>query len=235
MKVAYLIEPPFNYRDSDGVITGCDVELVRCVFRELGIRDVGFVQTEFADLLPGLARDDWQMTTGLFATQARQRVALFSRPIWALPDGLLVSSLDAGRIRGYRSLVDDKALTLAVIRDQAQHQTALGLGVGSDRITVFETYIEAAQAVRDGQVSAYASVARAHDGYLQQDDDLDLTSVLVPTSEKPPEFGCFGFASTNIGLRNRVDGMLSAFIGGGLHRQMMQEFGFSDEDVDRIL
>jgi polar amino acid transport system substrate-binding protein len=126
------------------------------------------------------------MTTGLFATQARQRVALFSRPIWALPDGLLVRSEDVRRIHGYRSLVDDKALTLAVIRDQVQHQTALGLGVGPDRITVFETYIDAAQAVRDGQVSAYASVARAHDGYLQQNDDLDLASVLVPASEKLP-------------------------------------------------
>jgi hypothetical protein len=29
--------------------------------------------------------------------------------------------------------------------------------------------------------------------------------------------------------------MLSAFIGEGLHRQMMQKVGFSDEDVDRIL
>ncbi|MGV3548626.1 hypothetical protein [Rhizobium sp.] len=29
MKFAYLIEPPFNHRDADGTVTGCDVELVR--------------------------------------------------------------------------------------------------------------------------------------------------------------------------------------------------------------
>ncbi len=29
MKFAYLIEPPFNYREDDGTVTGCDVELAR--------------------------------------------------------------------------------------------------------------------------------------------------------------------------------------------------------------
>ena len=29
MKLAYLIEPPFNYVDTNGDVTGCDVELAR--------------------------------------------------------------------------------------------------------------------------------------------------------------------------------------------------------------
>lgn len=90
VKVAYLIEPPFNYIDEAGTVTGCDVELARYVLGQLGIKEVEFVETEFSQLLPGLARNDWQMTTGLFTSPERQRVALFSRPIWALSDGLLV-------------------------------------------------------------------------------------------------------------------------------------------------
>ncbi|WP_406675973.1 transporter substrate-binding domain-containing protein [Roseobacter weihaiensis] len=105
-KFAYLIEPSFNYLNELGLFTGCDVELARYVLRQLGVGDVEFVETEFADLQPGLARRDRQMTTGLFATAARQRVALFSRPIWALPDGLLVRSADVSRIRGYGSISD---------------------------------------------------------------------------------------------------------------------------------
>lgn len=232
MKVAYLIEPPFNYLDDGRNVTGCDVELVRHVFHQLGVSDVVFVQAEFADLLPGLARGDWQMTTGLFATRTRQRVALFSRPIWALADGLLIRSADAGRIHGYRSLADDETLTLAVIRDQAQHQTARDLGVASDRITVFESYVEAAQAVRDGLVSAYASVANAHEAYLEQNADAGLNSVIVPSSEKQAAYGCFGFASTDADLKDSVDGVLNRFIGSMEHRQLMWRFGFTEEDVD---
>ena len=52
---AYLIEPPFNYRSADGAVTGCDVELARTALGMIGIHDFEMVETEFAQLLPGLA------------------------------------------------------------------------------------------------------------------------------------------------------------------------------------
>lgn len=78
-KFAYLIEPPFNYRDDDGTVTGCDV--ARTIPGMVGLHDVEMVEAEFAHLLPGLSEDRWQMTTGLFATEERRRIAAFSRPI----------------------------------------------------------------------------------------------------------------------------------------------------------
>ncbi len=71
MKFAYLIEPPFNYVDAAGRITGCDVELARHVFSQLGLEPFKPVETEFGELLPGLADGRWRMTTGLFSTEKR--------------------------------------------------------------------------------------------------------------------------------------------------------------------
>lgn len=68
MKFAYLIEPPFNHRTEDGTVTGCDVELAKCIFKLIGIEEFEPIEAEFADLLPGVAEDRWQMTTGLFGT-----------------------------------------------------------------------------------------------------------------------------------------------------------------------
>ena len=235
MRVAYLIEPPFNYVDETGAVTGCDIELARYVLSKLGINDVEFVETEFAQLLPGLACNDWQMTTGLFTSPERQRHALFSRPIWALPDGLLVRAADADLIAGYRSIAIAGDLTLAVIREQVQHVTALELGVTPDQFRVFETYVDAAQAVQDGTVSAFASVARAHQGFLQVNAALGLTVVDVPLKERAPAFGCFAFARTATDLRGRVDHTLNMFIGCSKHRRLMRAFGFANPDVDRIL
>ena len=233
MRFAYIVELPFNLHDKTGRVTGCDIELARIVFHRLGVCDVSFVQTEFADLLPGLARGDWQMTTGLFATDERRARALFSRPIWALPDGLLMRSALAPRISGYRDLAADDALTLAVIRDQVQQINARNLGILPDRIHVFETYAEAAQAVRTGNVSAYASVARAHDGFLQQNPGCDMASVIVPEAEQPAAHGCFGFARTDVALCRAVNEVLEGFVGGAEHRKLMAGFGFCDADVDR--
>ena len=58
MKFAYLIEPPFNYREESGKIKGHDIDLAKHIFEQLG---EGFepVETEFAKLIPGLAAGNW--------------------------------------------------------------------------------------------------------------------------------------------------------------------------------
>lgn len=232
MNFAYLIEPPFNYVDADRRVTGCDVELARHVFGELGIGDFELVETEFAELLPGLSDGRWRMTTGLFGTKERRDLAQFSRPIWALPDGLLVKEGNPRGLTGYRAIAEHPDARLAVIRDQFQHRSATEFGIPEDRIAIFETYTEAAMAVRDGRVDAYASVGRAHSGFIDQREDWALESVVVPADEKPPAFGSFAFGPSDATLHNEVDEVLGGFLGTEDHRVMVAAFGFSSDEVD---
>jgi polar amino acid transport system substrate-binding protein len=233
LKFAYLIEPPFNYRDADGTVTGCDVELARYVLEELG-EPFEPVEADFAELLPGLGQSRWQMTTGLFATEERKRYALFSRPIWALPDGLLVAKGNPLGLVGYRSAAA-KGIRVAAIRGQVQHQAALDFGVGADRLQIFDTYEQAADAVATGAVDAYASVARAHTGFLAQHPELSLDVVSVPASEKLPARGSFGFARHDEALCRSVGAILERFIGTPEHRALMARFGFDDSEIDLLL
>lgn len=234
MRFAFLIEPPFNFVDARGHVSGCDVELARYVFQELGIANFEPVETEFAALLPGLRDGRWRMTTGLFGTDERRKDAQFSRPIWALPDGLLVSAGNPLDLTGYRSVAERTDARLAVIRDQFQHRSAVEFGVMEDRISVFETYTEATQAVRDGQADAYASVGRAHAGFIEQNPDWPVELVLVSAEEKPPAFGSFAFSLNDTVLLQNVDAILSAFLGTDAHRNMVAQFGFSNAEVDLI-
>lgn len=232
MKFAYLIEPPFNHRDPDGRVTGSDVELARHVLGELG-HEFEPIEAEFAELLPGLAADRWRMTTGLFATQERRTLAFFSRPIWALPDGILVAKANPRSIVGYGSLSAMDA-QVAVIRNQVQHRSVLQFGVPPERILIFDTYEQAARAVNSGAADAYVSVARAHQGYLAQNPDLELAVVTVPTSEKPAAKGSFGFSLRDVALCHAIDEILQAFIGSPSHRAMMATFGFVDAEIDLL-
>lgn len=234
MKFAYLIEPPFNYQTEDGAVTGCDVELARFVSQQLEMDEFDCIETEFAELLPGVASGAWDMTTGLFATVERKENALFSLPIWALPDGLLVRSGNPRGLVGYQSIAERDDIRLAVIRDQFQHRSAVEFGTREGNIMIFETYGEAAQAVMDGAADAYASVARAHIGFIEQNPDWGLESLPVPADEKAPEYGCFGFALGNEDLKLRVNGVLERFLGSPEHRTMMHWFGFSDAEVDAV-
>ncbi len=231
---AYLIEPPFNYRNADGTVTGCDVELARTVLGRVGVHDIEMVETEFSQLLPGLAEGRWRMTTGLFATEERRKVAAFSRPIWALPDGLLVESGNPLRLTGYRSVTRTKSCVLAVIRDQIQHRSAVDFNVPDDRILIFETYADAAQAVVDGRAHAYASVARAHSGFIERNPDAKLEVIAVGADEKVPAFGSFAFSKSDDGLREAIDDGLLDYLGSEEHRTMMKTFGFTDTEIDPI-
>lgn len=234
MKFAYLIEPPFNYRDDDGRVTGCDVDLARYVFAKMGIDSFEPMEAEFADLLSGLAAGRWRMTTGLFGTEERQNIASFSRPIWALPDGLLVTKGNPLGLVGYQSIAEQAGCILAVIRDQFQHHSAVQFGISKDRIKIFETYTDAAAAVRGCHVSAYASVARAHAGFIERNPDWGLDLTVVPDAEKKPAFGSFAFVKSDDDFRNDVDRVLGGYLGTSAHRCMMFRYGFSDDEIDLL-
>lgn len=231
-KFAYIIERPFNYHDASQALTGCDVELARHVLGQVGDRRFEPVETKFAQLLPGLG-SRWRMTTGLFRTEERQATAAFSRPIWALSDGLLVRRGNPHRLSGYTSIADARTCTLAVGRDQVQHRSAVELGVPVENILIFDTYDDAAQAVLVERAGAYASVARAHAGFIQQ-NGAQLDIVPVSADEKKPAFGCFAFSRSDDALRQAVDDVLATYLGSREHRILMARFGFTNSDVDLI-
>jgi polar amino acid transport system substrate-binding protein len=193
------------------------------------------VEAEFAQLLSSLLDGRWVMTTGLFVTDERRARVDFSRPIWALHDGLLVRATNPRGIVGYRSLALDRSAILGVIVEQVQHATALRLGVPADRIRLFRTQDEAAGAVASGQIDAYASVAAAHRGYLVNRPDGSLAVVDVPVEEQPPAYGAFAFAKESRGLRDAIDGALASYLGSPEHRALMARYGFTAGEVDRVL
>jgi polar amino acid transport system substrate-binding protein len=234
VRFAYLIEPPFCYVDSQGAVTGCDVELARQVLHMAGIVDIEFHEQQFSELLSGLCNNRWDMTTGLFVTEKRKEQVIFSKPIWALADGLLIRADGDKKIKNYQSIADDKSKYLGVIKDQIQHETARLIGIPEARIFQFNTYQEAAAAVLRGDIDAYASVARAHQTYINQNNNLPLAAINVPSSEKEPEYGAFGFSKSNEALRTKVNEVLMYFLGSEEHRSIMAKFNFSKEDVDLV-
>jgi polar amino acid transport system substrate-binding protein len=227
MKFAWIAEPPFGYAGEDGRPTGCDVALARHVFEALG-ETFEPAETEFAELLDGLGDGRWDVTVGMFITPARAARAAFTRPIWALRDGLLVAARDVGLIDGYRSLVRIGG-KLAVLHGQVQHHTALGLGVAEDQIVVLGDYAEAAAAVLAGKARAYASVERAHRAHIARHPGSPLACVSVPASEKPAEPGAF--ACRNQDLAARVDKVLRYFLGSPEHSGLLASFGVSVEEI----
>jgi polar amino acid transport system substrate-binding protein len=233
---AHLEEPPFCFR-TGGRSAGCDVEVARTVLQAIGMPDFDPVVVDFSDLIPGLVAGRWTMTTGLFITPARAELVTFSRPIWALPDGLLVKAGNPKGFAGYASLAADATATLSVVKDQVQHDRARAAGVPAARIREYASQDEAAKAVAAGAVDAYASVAMAHRGYLQHHRNTGLAVIEASDpadAAADPPVGAFAFAKSNAGLARAVDEALASYLGSPAHRAMMTGYGFTAAEIDRV-
>ncbi len=234
---AHLEEPPFCFRAGDGRVIGCDVELAQAILTQIGVAQFAPVEAEFSELLPGLVDGRWTMTTGLFITPARQQLVAFSRPIWALHDGLMVRAGNPKQLTRYADIAHANAI-LGVVMKQAQHDTALREGVPAARIREYIGQDEAARAVAAGEIDAYASVAMAHRGYLDRHPGLGLIAVdlIAPqaASHHPP-FGAFAFAKADGELAKAVNAALAIYLGSPPHRAMMARYGFTANDIDQFL
>lgn len=209
MRFAWIDERPFNYLDERDELVGCDVALARAACHRIGV-EFEPVHTTFAQLLPGLSHGLWDFTTGMFITPERQRVAAFTRPIWSLQDGILVSSSLGAVTSGYRSM-SSKGKRLAVLRDQVQWANAQAHGFRSHDLVIYETYPLAVEALRAGTVDGYASVSLAHREYLAVHPDLELTVTTVPADEVAPSLGAFACSSP--GLAHDLDLALNQLLG----------------------
>ncbi|MBA4099343.1 MAG: ABC transporter substrate-binding protein [Rhodospirillum sp.] len=231
---AYLDEPPFCAPGADGPV-GCDVEVAFAVLRAIGIERTETRLVTFAGLLPGVASGAWHINTPLFVTEERARLVEFSRPVWALADGLMVQAGNPKRLTSYRALAARVDARLVVIADQVQEQRALAAGFDAARVLRVATQPEAAAAVRDGRADAYASVAMAHRGFLRGTPDARLAVVDFGAEGGAVAEGAYSFAKSNADLRRAFDGALQHFLGSPEHRAIMRRYHFPDADVDRVL
>lgn len=237
---AYLDEPPFCFPGPSGQPSGCDVELARTSLLAIGVKKIEMVLVTFADLLPGIVEGRWTMTTGLFVTPERERIVAFSRPIWSLPDGLMVVAGNPKRLTSYEAVAADSTARLGVVSKQIQRESAVNAGIPPERVIEYATQDEAVSGLLAGEVEAYASVAMAHRGYLRRAGDMRLAVVeIAPPDRKSeqasPAYGAFALSKTNNDLRRAVDAALARYLGSAEHRNLMAGFGFSSREVDRVV
>ena len=78
------------------------------------------------------------------------------------------------------------------------------------------------------------TMAEMNAGLAALNPSLSLKIVDVPASEKPPAFGAFAFRLSDKELVQRVDAVLSQYLGSAEHRSMMTNFGFSKTEIDLV-
>jgi polar amino acid transport system substrate-binding protein len=173
----------------------------------------------------------------MFITAARRRLIRFSRPIWAVTDGLVVRAGEEERFTSYRDVAADPRARLAVATEQVQGDRARAAGLPADRLLVVSDQQQAVAAVSAGDADAAASTAIGNRAHLARLGDPGLTAVDLATG---PEFGAdppcggYGFHPADTVLADAVDHVLSGYLGTPEHRRLMHRYGFTPTELDAV-
>jgi polar amino acid transport system substrate-binding protein len=192
----------------------------------------------FAELIPGLVGGHRDVNTGMFVTQERRRQVRFTRPIWTVPDGLIVRADDVGRFSSYRDLGADRDARLGVVVGQVQGDSARQAGVPDDRLVRFTTQEDALHAVRRGEIDAAANTAIGNRTLTARMRDPGLVAVELASPADGRRHGspagAFSLRLEQTALAAALDVQLARFLGSPQHRAIMTRYGFTPHDTDAL-
>jgi polar amino acid transport system substrate-binding protein len=236
--IAYIEEPPFGWKEPDRAATGADIDLADAVLRAIGVSRIGHHLTTFSELLPGVEAGRWDMNVPLFVTPERADKVAFSLPVWAIGDGFLVRAGNPKGLNSYAVLAERDDARLGIIAGQVQHETAMASGVSKEQIVIFEQQADAIEAVRSGEIDAYASTALGNRILANRVGGSVLEAVEHEQGKSGMQhlpLGAFSFSRRNFDLLNAVNKQLQLYLGSPNHRTRMASFGLTHKEIDPAL
>ncbi|WP_429251906.1 transporter substrate-binding domain-containing protein [Paraburkholderia sp. GAS333] len=237
--VAYIEEPPFGWTEAGGNVRGADIDLANVVLRAMGVTQIEHHKTTFSELLPGVEAGLWDMNVPLFVTPERADRVAFSVPVWAIGDGFLVRAGNPKALDSYAALARQPDARLGVITGQVQHDSAKASGIHEHQISTFADQALAIEALRSGDIDAYASTALGNRILAQRMGESLLEAVEhkleASDARQSRPLGAFSFARRNIRLRDAVNAQLRLYLGSPAHRALMTGFGVTHNEIDPAL
>ncbi|WNJ93361.1 transporter substrate-binding domain-containing protein [Bosea sp. 685] len=234
VRIAYIEEPPFYWTGDDGRPTGADIELAEVVLRGIGVTSIAYHRTSFAEFLPGVREERWDMNVPIFVTAERAQQVSFSAPVWTIGDGFLVRADNPKVLTSYEAVAARGDVRLGLIPAQVQVDAAKAAGVSDDQIMLFNDQPEAVAALMAGRIDAFAATALGNRATAATNPALDAVDV---DAGKPGAelIGAFSFSTSNPDLREAVNAGLRGYLGTPDHRARMAKYGFTRTEIDGVV
>ncbi|WP_054532384.1 ectoine/hydroxyectoine ABC transporter substrate-binding protein EhuB [Herpetosiphon geysericola] len=235
IRIGYAPEAPFAYRTASGELDGEAVVVISWVMQRLGISQLEWVQTEWADLIPGLQAGKFDLiASGMFITCERAQQLAFSQPTFALSHAILVKLDNPLQIQSFNDFRRPDR-RLAVMRGAEEATIAQALGIDPQQLLFVPDVQTGLAAVLAGRADGLALTELSVDLLVQQAPDLvERAQPFVPPiidGNLSIGYGAFAMRPADTHLRIAIDQQLLGFIGSDEHYALIAPFGFSREHL----
>lgn len=234
IRIAYINEPPFYWKDENNQLTGADIELAEVVLRAIGISSIEYELTTFDQLLPGVRSGRWDMNVPIFVTPERANDVDFSVPVWSLSDGFVVLRGNPKSLTSYEAVAAKSEARLGIIPGQVQFNRAKSAGVSDRQIVKLTNQHEAVEALLSGKIDAFAATALGNSALAKVNPALEA----VPHKNSPEGkvlVGAFSFSKNNPDLLQAVNAQLREYLGSADHRERMSKYGITKTEIDGVI
>ncbi|MHA7879871.1 MAG: transporter substrate-binding domain-containing protein [Saccharospirillum sp.] len=212
--------PPYSYRDSNGELTGFEIDLGNAVCARLQV-ECEWVIVDWDNIIPGLLDNQYDaIMSSMTVTAERRNVVDFGQPYYSTPSVMFVRN-DSGIDSDSRSALADRRI--GVIGGTTQHDHLID-NYGNAEIVTYQNADDAAAAMYAGQVEALFS------DYPQWEQDFMLTGDYKVVG-RPQQLGsgvAMAFRPGESDLRRFFDSGLEQLKADGTYTRIRKNYLFFD-------
>lgn len=227
---------PFSYADSDGELTGFDVELARAIFKDSDKYSLKLEKVEGTAQYPGLDAGKFDMLgNNTSYTEERAEKYLYSLPTASTPAVLAVDKNSDIKsyddIAGHKTQVVSGTTTAKQLEDyNATHDNKVTLDYTGENIT------KMLHNVNDGKYDFKIFDAPSVKSIIQDQGLDNLKTIEIPSDQVPYIY--YIFTKDNTELQEFVNGRIKELYNDGTIAKLAKEFLGGDyapkkEDIDK--
>jgi polar amino acid transport system substrate-binding protein len=238
LRVGFANETPFAYATPEGELTGFDIEVLRHILADLGIKDLDGGITNFGGLIPGLVAKRFDLvTSAIYIRPDRCKQVAFGEPFYVLGDAIAVQKGNPKNLHSYADIAADPSLKLAnTAGGTGLRDNAKALGVKDEQIVTIPDDASGYAAVKAGRADAYVNVAIILETQLRnlKDDSVERAHPFEqPVVDGKPRYGVASFAvrPDDQDLLAEINKRLVAFRDTPEYAALMDKYALTKDDA----
>jgi polar amino acid transport system substrate-binding protein len=238
LRVGFANETPFAYASPSGELTGFDIDVLRRILGDMGIKDLDGGLTNFGGLIPGLVAKRFDLvTSAIYIRPDRCKQVAFGEPFYVLGDAIAVKAGNPKSLHSYADIAADPSIKLAnTAGGTGLRDNAKALGVKDEQIVIVPDDTSGYTAVKTGRADAYVNVAIILETQLRNLNDQSLERAAPfeqPVVDGKARYGIASFAvrHEDAALLAEINKRLVAFRDTPEYAELMDKYALTKDDA----